>query len=209
MKREQGSERAPRRTVLRGGRVLDPSQNLDATGDLVIADGKIEAFEDATGAGYGDDVEIVDCGGLVVTPGFIDVHCHLREPGREDVETIATGSSAAAVSTLVSLNWPSAANAGTLIQLRAAKYTADVPTSTSRAKRRGMTQSWNGGAPACAIWLVKPEATPNSEPIQPGDAAPAVGGPCRPSQRRYAPNAMEMTPTRAMTAADETLAANR
>src|SRR5688572_8673580 len=100
------------------------------------------------------------------------------------VETIATGRSAAAVSMLVALNWPSAANAGTLIKLSAAKYTADVPTSTLRSKRRGMTQSWNGGAPACAIWLVKPEATPNIEPIQPGDEAPAFGGPCRPSHKR-------------------------
>ena len=96
VKHEQRSERAPRRMVLRGGRVLDPSQDLDATGDLVISDGTIEAFEDATGAGYGDDVEILDCRGMVVTPGFIDVHCHLREPGREDVETIATGARAAA-----------------------------------------------------------------------------------------------------------------
>src|SRR6185503_12960205 len=101
-----------------------------------------------------------------------------------NVATIATGRSAAAVSTLVLLNWPRAANAGTLIQLRAAKYTADVPTSTLRSKRRGMTQSWNGGAPACAIWLVKPDITPNSEPIHPGDEAPALGGPCRPNHRR-------------------------
>ena len=86
-----------RRTVLRGGRVIDPSQNLDATGDLILEDGKTGAFETAAGASYGDDIRVIDCAGLVVSPGFIDVHCHLREPGREDVETIATGARAAAV----------------------------------------------------------------------------------------------------------------
>jgi len=86
-----------RHVVLRGGRVLDPSQNLDAVGDLVVADDKVAAFETAAGASYGDDYELIDCSGLVVAPGFIDVHCHLREPGREDVETIATGARAAAV----------------------------------------------------------------------------------------------------------------
>jgi dihydroorotase len=86
-----------RRVVLRGGRVLDPSQNVDAVGDLVVDEGKIASIETAAGASYGDDVRIVDCAGLVVSPGFIDVHCHLREPGREDVETIATGARAAAV----------------------------------------------------------------------------------------------------------------
>jgi len=85
------------RVVLRGGRVIDPSQRIDATGDLVLGDGKIDSFETAAGAKYGDDVRVVDCSGLVVSPGFIDVHCHLREPGREDVETIATGARAAAV----------------------------------------------------------------------------------------------------------------
>ena len=95
--REAGSgKRETARIVLRGGRVLDPSQNLDQKGDLVVSDGKVEAFETATGAGYGDDVKVIDCSGLVVSPGFIDVHCHLREPGREDVETIATGARAAA-----------------------------------------------------------------------------------------------------------------
>src|SRR5262245_7630872 len=122
-----------------------------------------------------------------------------------NVETIATGRSAPAVSMFVALNWPSAANAGTLIQLRLAKYTAHVPISTSRSSRRGKTQSWNGGAPACAIWLVKPETTPASEPTQPGDAAPVLGVPRRPSHSRYAPKAIEMVPTSDMTAADETL----
>jgi dihydroorotase len=86
-----------RRVVLRGGRVLDPSQNLDAQGDLVLTDGKIENFWRAGETTYSDEYQVIDCAGLVVSPGFIDVHCHLREPGREDVETIATGARAAAV----------------------------------------------------------------------------------------------------------------
>src|SRR5215218_4994222 len=98
--RESGTgnhDNGVRRVVLRGGRVLDPSQNLDGVGDVVLSEGKIESFERAAGASYGDDARVIDCAGLVVSPGFIDVHCHLREPGREDVETIATGARAAAV----------------------------------------------------------------------------------------------------------------
>jgi len=80
--------------LLRGGTLVDPSQRLNEPGDLLIADGAI------AGSGRGikapDDTDVIDCGGLIVAPGFIDVHCHLREPGREDVETIATGARAAA-----------------------------------------------------------------------------------------------------------------
>ena len=83
--------------LLRGGRVIDPTQSMDAAGDVLVADGKIESLGGAIDVGARDDVEVIDCGGLVVAPGFIDVHCHLREPGREDVETIATGARAAAV----------------------------------------------------------------------------------------------------------------
>ncbi len=80
--------------LLKGGRVVDPSQGMDATGDVLLQDGRIGAVGGSI-AGP-DDAEIIDCGGCIVAPGFIDVHCHLREPGREHVETIATGARAAA-----------------------------------------------------------------------------------------------------------------
>ncbi|AHG90680.1 dihydroorotase multifunctional complex type [Gemmatirosa kalamazoonensis] len=81
--------------LLRGGRVLDPSQGLDLpSGDVLLVDGRVQHAGERVGTP--DDAETIDCAGLVVSPGFIDVHCHLREPGREDVETIATGARAAA-----------------------------------------------------------------------------------------------------------------
>ncbi|MEA3247116.1 MAG: dihydroorotase, partial [Gemmatimonadota bacterium] len=83
-----------RDVVLAGGRLLDPSSGLDATGDLLLRDGKVESVGGRIGRP--DGAEVMDCAGLVVAPGFIDVHCHLREPGREDVETVATGARAAA-----------------------------------------------------------------------------------------------------------------
>jgi dihydroorotase len=83
-----------RDVVLAGGRLLDPSSGIDTTGDLLLRDGKVESVGGRVGRP--DGAEVVECTGLVVAPGFIDVHCHLREPGREDVETIATGARAAA-----------------------------------------------------------------------------------------------------------------
>jgi dihydroorotase len=82
--------------LLRRGRVVDPSQGLDDVTDVLIADGTVAEVGPRV-AEAAPTAEIVDCAGLVVAPGFIDVHCHLREPGREDVETIATGARAAAV----------------------------------------------------------------------------------------------------------------
>src|SRR6188474_1447941 len=79
--------------LLTGGRILDPSQDLDEPGDLLVLNGKVEGIGRIDRP---DDADVVDCSGCIVSPGFIDVHCHLREPGREDVETIATGARAAA-----------------------------------------------------------------------------------------------------------------
>ena len=80
--------------LLRGGRLLDPSTNVDAVGDLLLRGGRVESAGGRIASP--DGATIVECAGQVVAPGFIDVHCHLREPGREDVETIATGARAAA-----------------------------------------------------------------------------------------------------------------
>ncbi len=80
--------------LLRGGRIVDPSTGRDEVGDVLLRDGQIA---DAGGRlGAPDGAIELDCSGAMVCPGFIDVHCHLREPGREDVETVATGARAAA-----------------------------------------------------------------------------------------------------------------
>jgi dihydroorotase len=87
--------------AIRGGRVLDPGQGLDLVGDVLIRDGRIAAVGPAlSGAerpGAGGEAErVIDATGLIVCPGFVDLHCHLREPGFEHKETIATGTLAAA-----------------------------------------------------------------------------------------------------------------
>ena len=79
--------------LLKGGTLVDPSQRLNEIGDVLIGEGEIRGIGRIESA---DNAEVIDCDGLIVSPGFIDVHCHLREPGREDVETIATGARAAA-----------------------------------------------------------------------------------------------------------------
>jgi dihydroorotase len=79
--------------VLRGGRVIDPSRGYDQKADVVVQEGKIAAV--GTGLGTPDGADVRDVTGKVVAPGLVDVHVHLREPGNEDEETIATGARAA------------------------------------------------------------------------------------------------------------------
>jgi len=80
--------------VLRGGRVIDPSRDFDQTADVLIQDGRIAAV--GVGLGAPDEADVRDVRGGVVAPGLVDIHVHLREPGNEDVETIASGTRAAA-----------------------------------------------------------------------------------------------------------------
>jgi dihydroorotase len=74
--------------------MIDPSRGVDETSDLLLTDGKVEAS--GRGLGRPDDAEVLDASGMIVAPGLIDVHVHLREPGQEDLETVATGAMAAA-----------------------------------------------------------------------------------------------------------------
>ncbi len=80
--------------LIRGGRVVDPRQGLDATRDILVVDGVVA--EVGEGIDVPEGAREIDAAGLVVTPGLIDVHVHLREPGGEHKETIATGARAAA-----------------------------------------------------------------------------------------------------------------
>jgi len=80
--------------LLTNGRVIDPLTGLDAVGDVLVVDGRVAAIGHDAPQLAG--AQVVDCAGLVVTPGFVDLHCHLREPGQEHKETLASGLAAAA-----------------------------------------------------------------------------------------------------------------
>jgi dihydroorotase len=92
------------RILLTGGRVLDPASGVDGHLDVAIEGGRIlavgadaaRAVTGPDGDGPAADVEVVDCTGRWIAPGFVDVHTHLREPGGEAAEDIATGSAAGA-----------------------------------------------------------------------------------------------------------------
>ena len=81
------------RLLIKNGRVVDPASNTDAPRDVLIEDGRIAAVGERIEAG---DAEVLDASGCVVTPGLLDIHVHLREPGIEHAETIETGARAAA-----------------------------------------------------------------------------------------------------------------
>jgi dihydroorotase len=80
--------------LIRGGRIIDPSRHTDEVADLFLADGKVQAS--GRDLGHPDDALVLDATDKVVAPGLIDLHVHLREPGQEDLETVATGAMAAA-----------------------------------------------------------------------------------------------------------------
>jgi dihydroorotase len=82
--------------LIKNGRLIDPSQGIDETGSLLITDGKISWLGSKGFVPPLSDYDVLNAEELIVCPGFIDCHCHLRQPGFEEKETIATGSQAAA-----------------------------------------------------------------------------------------------------------------
>jgi dihydroorotase len=86
--------------VIRNGRVIDPSSNTDCIADVLIADGRVAAVGPDLAA---PGAEAFDAAGMIVAPGFIDMHVHLREPGFEHAETIESGSRAAAAGGFTSI----------------------------------------------------------------------------------------------------------
>ncbi len=77
--------------LIRNGRVIDPSQQMDRVTNLLIEDGRIAGYDVESA----DGCELIDGSGRIVAPGLIDIHVHLRDPGREEDETIETGTAAA------------------------------------------------------------------------------------------------------------------
>lgn len=81
--------------LIKNGHIVDPATGWDSVGSILLEDGKV-AWRDKAAQAPASNYEELDATGLVVCPGFIDLHCHLREPGYEDQETIYTGTRAAA-----------------------------------------------------------------------------------------------------------------
>ena len=80
----------PEPVLFRGARVVDPASGTDEVADVLVDGGVIASSPGAHAA-------VLDCDGLVLAPGLVDLHAHLRQPGREDKETVDSGCRAAAV----------------------------------------------------------------------------------------------------------------
>src|SRR5437868_14725167 len=108
---------------LTGGRLIDPANHLDSIADILLAGGKIAAIGADAAAKAPPECARVSVEGLIVTPGLIDLHVHLREPGQTAKETIATGTASAARGGFTSIvcmpnTTPAIDNAGTVALIR-------------------------------------------------------------------------------------------
>jgi dihydroorotase len=123
--------------LIRGGRIVDPTQGIDRVDDLLVRDGQVVACGQAGAQPVGRADETIDAAGLVVTPGLVDMHVHLREPGREEDETIETGTRAAVVGGFTSV---------ACIPTPSRPSTRRPPWSSSTRRRPGPTTA------TCSWW---------------------------------------------------------
>ena len=122
--------------VVRGARVLDPTEGVDAVLDVRVDGGTIAALGDGLDA---NGHRVIDGAGLVLAPAFVDPHVHLRTPGREDEETIATGTAAAAAGGYCAILAMPNTDPGRRLDRRAAR--------PARAGRRGGARSRSASRP--------------------------------------------------------------
>jgi dihydroorotase len=132
----------PAELLLKGGRAVDPGIGLDQIQDVLVRKGRVAELGDSLEAPAG--VREVDARGLLVLPGFVDLHVHLRTPGREDEEDVASGTAAAAAGGYVAVfgmanTDPVIDSAGLLVGLvETARSEAVVPTGFFAAVTRGL-----------------------------------------------------------------------
>ncbi|HSH37546.1 MAG TPA: dihydroorotase [Chthoniobacterales bacterium] len=150
-------------TIIRNGRIIDPANGRDEIGDLFIADGKISSEQP------GDDAEVIDASRLVVAPGLIDIHVHLREPGFGWKETIASGARAAA-----------AGGFTTIVCMPNTSPAADTPSTVTWIKDRAAETARVNVLPTGAIskGLAGEELAPIGSLAQAGVVAITDDGHC-------------------------------
>ena len=160
--------------IIRGGRVIDPANKRDEIADLYIVDGKIvgsksEIREEFTRRGGKSEIEEIDARGLIVAPGLIDIHVHLREPGFGHKETIESGGRAAA-----------AGGFTTIVCMPNTSPTADNPSTIAWIKDRAAAVACVNVLPTGAISknLAGEELAPIGSLAQAGVVAITDDGHC-------------------------------
>ncbi len=155
-------------TIIRNGHVIDPANKRDEVGDVYIEDGKIVASRSEFRI-PNSEIEEIDASGLIVTPGLIDMHVHLREPGFGHKETIESGAAAAA-----------AGGFTTIVCMPNTSPVADDPSTIAWIKSRAATAACVNVLPAGAISkdLAGEELAPIGSLVQAGIVAITDDGHC-------------------------------